>query len=651
MSVTTAPPTASFRIDMLWNDSRYRSTFLQIIALFAFFALLFFLLNNVRDNLAALGKEFGFGFMSQASSYDINQQPIEYTSRDSHSRAAVIGMLNTLLVAVVGCFLATVFGVLAGVARLSKNWIIRNLMAVYVEGVRNVPVLIQILLFSALIIEALPQPREFRGEDAQASMLFDAIAITGRGLYLPRPIWLDGSWIVVAALVAGIVIAIVFGRWAAERQRDTGQILPVLPIKTAIILGLPLIAFFLVGMPIGVEYPELRGFNFQGGIYARESYVALTLALAIYTGAFIAENVRAGIQSVSKGQTEAAYAVGLRPGRTMSLVILPQALRVIIPPMISQYLNLTKNSSLALLVGYMDATGTLGGITLNQTGKEFETLFLLMAFYLSVSLGIAAIMNLYNENTKLVERSSASGMGMSFLTVFDRWSGGWEYLKKGDATMQRAYGIRRELNLFWLFYAFVLLLVLDYVFIERIVSLGDYMDMFRVLGTREAVEAAFENGPAAVLTAGQPAPFLNVLPTEQMREALAYYLALTGEEQVTNAVLREIAPGLREAVYTRPSYFNWPLTIQIAGLGMILASFGALITCLFKNARFIDMACIELLVFVYAILVGFPFGELTNWLDWTAVVGGGLILRVAIIGYTAFGHRPNLTFFNRVRRA
>ncbi len=515
MSVTTAPPAATFRIDMLWNDSRYRSTFLQIIALFAFFTLLFLLFNNVRDNLAALGKDFSFGFMAQPSSYDINQQPIEYTSRDSHSRAAVIGILNTLLVAGVGCLLATVLGVLAGVARLSKNWVVRNLMAVYVEGVRNIPVLIQILLFSALIVETLPQPREFRGEDAQASMLFDAIAVTGRGLYLPKPVWLDGSWIVVAALTLGIVAAITFGRWAAERQRDTGEILPVLPVQLGLVLGLPIVTYFVTGMPIALEYPELQGFNFQGGLYARESYVALTLALSIYTGAFIAENVRAGIQSVSRGQTEAAYALGLRPGRTMRLVILPQALRVIIPPMISQYLNLTKNSSLALLVGYMDATGTLGGITLNQTGKEFETLFLLMAFYLSVSLGIAAVMNLYNESVRLVERTSVSGMGLSFLNVFDRWTGSWENLKRGDAKMKRAYGIRRELNLYWLFYLAVLLLLLDYVFLQRIVVMDDYLDMFHVLGTREAIEAALAQGPAAVI----PAKPARAVPARPSRSA------------------------------------------------------------------------------------------------------------------------------------
>ncbi len=404
-------------------------------------------------------------------------------------------------------------------------------------------------------------------------------------------------------------------------------------------------------MPIGVEYPELHGFNFDGGFYARESYVALTLALSIYTGAFIAENVRAGIQSVSHGQTEAAYALGLRPNRTMSLVVLPQALRVIIPPMISQYLNLTKNSSLALLVGYMDATGTLGGITLNQTGKEFETLFLLMAFYLAISLGISAVMNLYNENAKLVERTSVSGMGFSFLSILDRWTGTWEYLKKGDAKMHRAYGIRLELNLYWLFYGAFMALVLNYVFLDRIISYSDYTEMFHVLGDRATIEKALTEGPEAALPPNQPAPFLRIIPEHKIDEALAYYLSMTDEPEVTSGTLREIAPGLQDIAYTRPSYFNWPMTIQIAGLGMILTSFGALVTCLFKNARFVDLACFDLLVFVYAILVGFPFGDLTDALSWLVIVVGGLVIRLLIILYTAFAFRPNLTFFNRVRRA
>ena len=573
MSVTTVPPKESFRIDMLWNDSRYRSSFLQIIALIGVLIALLYLVNNIQVNLAKLGKEFSFGFMTTPSSYDINQQPIDYSSRDSHARASVIGMLNTLIVAVVGCFLATIIGVLAGVARLSKNWIIRQLMTVYIEVVRNVPVLIQILLFAAVINETLPQPRAFRGENPEASMWFwESVAATNRGIYIPAPTMGDGSFWVVAAAILGIVAAVVFGRWAAKRQQQTGEILPVFPIKLGIIIVTPLVVFFAMGMPIGLEYPALKGFNFRGGIHLRDSYVALTLALAIYTGAFIAENVRAGIQAVNKGQTEAAFALGLQPGRTMSLVILPQALRIIIPPMISQYLNLTKNSSLALLVGYMDATGTLAGITLNQTGKEFETLFLLMAFYLAVSLSIAAVMNLYNENTKLVERTSTVGGGFSFLNLFDSMNGQWELLKKGDAKMRPGYGIRGVLNLYVLFYAIVWVLLLNYVFIER------------------ASEA-------------------------------------------------------------RPPYFTWSTLQQLLALGMIVTSFGALITCIFKAPRFIDMAVLELIVFVLAVVFMFPFSQLTDLIGPMLLVGGSLIIRVGIIGYTIFGARPNLTFFNRERRA
>jgi len=328
----------------------------------------------------------------------------------------------------------------------------------------------------------------------------------------------------------------------------------------------------VMGMPITLDYPALKGFNFQGGLYVRNSYMALTLALSIYTGAFIAENVRAGIQAVAKGQTEAAFALGLRPNRTMSLVILPQALRVIIPPLISQYLNLTKNSSLALLVGYMDVTGTLMGITLNQTGKEFETLFLGMAFYLSVSLSVAAIMNLYNEQVKLVERTSAVGMGFSVLDLFASVTGKWEVLKKGDAKMQPHYGIRGLLNRFVLFYVVALLLLLNYTFLAEITEM-------------------------------------------------------------------------------RPSYFDWPGGKQIATLLMLLTLFATLATCLFKNPRFIDLAVLDLLVFVFAVAVGWPFGQLVAGVSGPVIVAIGIGVRLGIIGYTIMGERPNLTYFHRVRRA
>lgn len=579
-TAVTDPPPQGFRIGMLWTDTRYRSITIQIIALFAVFAAGYILVGNVIDNLAALGKTFGFDFMTQPASYDINQQLIDYTSRDSHARAAVVGMLNTLLVAVTGCFFATIIGVLAGVGRLSKNWLVSKLMGFYVEVVRNIPVLIQILLIAAVINESLPQPKDFRGADASAHMFLDAFAFTGRGFYMPAPVFNDGSAAVVWAFIIGVVLSIIWGRFAIARQQATGQELPNFPVKLALIIGLPLVVFFATGMPIGLELPVLKGFNFAGGIFARDSYVALTLALSIYTGAFIAESVRAGIQAVSKGQTEAAGALGLRPGKTMSLVVLPQALRIIIPPLISQYLNLTKNSSLALLVGYMDVTGTLGGISLNQTGREFECLFLLMGFYLVVSLSISAIMNLYNQNAQLVERTSTSGLGLSVRTLVDGKMGKWENLKKGDAKMKPGYGIRLELNLYWLFYGAMLAAMLHYVFI-------DY------------------------------------------------------------------------ASETRPAYYDWAMAWKVAGIGLVLSSFGALITCLFKNPRFVDIATIDLLVFLFAIAVGFPLGDIAvglvpdAWLPSAApaVVWGGLALRVVFILYTLFGARPNLTFFHRERRA
>ncbi|MGF1657956.1 MAG: amino acid ABC transporter permease [Rubrimonas sp.] len=398
MTFAAEPPRPTFRIDMLWNDARYRSTFIQAVALMVVMLGVGWLTSNVVENLAALGKDFRFGFLWETASYDINQRLIDYTSRDTHARAALVGILNTLLIAVLGCVAATIVGVLAGIARLSKNWLVAKLMTVYVEGFRNVPVLIWILMIAAVVNDTLPPPSAYRGEET------GAFVMTNRGFYAPRPIWGDGSLAVVVAALAGLIGAILFRRWAAARQAATGEQLPRGWITLLIVALPPVLAFFATGRPIGLEYPELRGFNFVGGIMMRDSLIALWLALSLYTGAFIAEIVRAGILSVSQGQTEAAYALGLRPNRTMNLVILPQALRVIIPPLISQFLNLTKNSSLAIAVGYMDVTGTLGGITLNQTGREMEAILLLMAFYLTASLTISSAMNWYNSRVKLVER-------------------------------------------------------------------------------------------------------------------------------------------------------------------------------------------------------------------------------------------------------
>nr|WP_325253088.1 ABC transporter permease subunit [Amylibacter sp.] len=405
MSAITDPPKGGFQLSQLIYDTRYRSMTIQIVALVLFLLGVGWLLNNAAQNLAALGKPLSFGFLGEAAGYDINQKLIEYNNQMSHGRAALVGVLNTLLVAVLGCALATVLGVVIGVLRLSKNWIVARIMTFYIETIRNVPVLLWIVLTMAIFIESFPAPRDFRGEDAAASMsLWDSVALTNRGLYIPKPEMYSGSMVVVAVFLLSIIGIFVFGSWSRKRQEATGQILPNFWIKLAIFFVPTLLIYFILGRPIGLEMPVLKGFNFQGGIYMRNSLIALTLALGLYTAAFIAENVRAGIMAVSKGQSEAAFALGLSPNRTMNLIILPQALRVIIPPLISQYLNLTKNSSLAIAVGYMDITGTLGGITLNQTGKEMECLLILMAIYLVISLTISTIMNWYNESVKLRER-------------------------------------------------------------------------------------------------------------------------------------------------------------------------------------------------------------------------------------------------------
>ena len=422
MTTYTDPPKESFRLSMLLYDTRYRSMTIQIVALMGFMLLAAWLISNTIQNLAALGKPIEFGFFTEAAGYDINQTLIEYDNQDSHLRASFIGLLNTLVVAVLGCVTATIVGVLIGVLRLSKNWLVARIMTVYVEMFRNVPLLLWILLAMAILIESLPQPSAFRGEDPAATMkIFDSVAITNRGVYVPEPLFsrslgeihlfgqssfrMDVSVDLIAIiLVLGLSIFAVRKVTArAERiQNATG----LRPTTWYINLGLIVVPLALLLAALGFHfgYPALKGFNFQGGTHLRNSLIALWLALSLYTAAFVAEIVRGGILAISHGQTEAASALGLRPQRIMRLVVLPQALRVIIPPLISHYLNITKNSSLAIAVGYMDLTGTLGGITLNQTGRAIETILLLMLFYLTISLSISALMNIYNNAIKLKER-------------------------------------------------------------------------------------------------------------------------------------------------------------------------------------------------------------------------------------------------------
>ena len=393
-----------FQFSMLLNDKRYRSYTFQFFALFILICAMAYLGKNLLENLAAAGLNISYSFLGEPAGYDINQRLIEYNSQSTHLRASIVGVLNTLLVAFLGCIAATFFGVTAGILRLSNNWIVAKLMMIYVEIFRNVPVLIWILIIHSVFLAFLPQPKAFRGENPEATMLWDAFAFTGRGFYIPKPVFNDGSFIVVVTFILSIIGIFAFRYYARQKLYSEGKLLETRWPSVGIFFIPTLIIYFALGSPIGLEYPELKGFNFKGGIHARGSLISLWFALSIYTGAFIAEVVRAGIQSVDKGQSEAAGALGMRPNFIMNLVILPQALRVIVPPLISFYLNITKNSSLALAVGYMDITGTLGGITLNQTGRAIEAVLLLMLFYLVISLSISAIMNVYNRSIMLKER-------------------------------------------------------------------------------------------------------------------------------------------------------------------------------------------------------------------------------------------------------
>ena len=393
-----------FQFSMLLNDKRYRSYTFQFFALFILICAMAYLGKNLIENLAAAGLNISYSFLGEPAGYDINQRLIEYNSQSTHLRASIVGVLNTLLVAFLGCIAATFFGVTAGILRLSNNWIVAKLMMIYVEIFRNVPVLIWILIIHSVFLAFLPQPKAFRGENPEATMLWDAFAFTGRGFYIPKPVFYDGSFIVIVTFILSIVGIFAFRYYARQKLYLEGKLLETRWTSVGIFFIPTLIIYFALGSPIGLEYPELKGFNFKGGIHARGSLISLWFALSIYTGAFIAEVVRAGIQSVDKGQSEAAGALGMRPNFIMNLVILPQALRVIVPPLISFYLNITKNSSLALAVGYMDITGTLGGITLNQTGRAIEAVLLLMLFYLVISLSISAIMNVYNRSIMLKER-------------------------------------------------------------------------------------------------------------------------------------------------------------------------------------------------------------------------------------------------------
>ncbi|MGB5870770.1 MAG: ABC transporter permease subunit [Albidovulum sp.] len=433
MATALDAPKGTFRLSMLIYDTRYRSVTIQVIALILVVLGVSWLINNLTVNLAEKGKDINFGFLTSRAGYDIGQHLVPYTNDSSHGRAAIVGFLNTLVVAGPACFFATILGVIVGVLRLSKNWLVDKLMTVYVEVFRNVPLLLWILLAYVVFSEIMPPTGAFKvtdqmiaeGTEPAASMILNnSVAFTNNGVNMPLPLFACDRFFagrcglgeiniltipvslnylaLIAVVIGGIMANRAILRHAKSVQEATG-LRPATWWKSLIvILGLPILLLWVLGFHL--EYPVLGRFNFQGGLSITNAFTALLIALVLYTATYIAEAVRAGILAISHGQSEAAFALGLRPNRTMSLVVLPQALRVIIPPMISQYLNITKNTSLGIAVSYLDLRGTLGGITLNQTGRELECMLLMMGIYLLISLIISAIMNAYNNAVRLKER-------------------------------------------------------------------------------------------------------------------------------------------------------------------------------------------------------------------------------------------------------
>ena len=378
-------------------DPRIRSIVFQamlVIALIVFFG---WIASNTIVNLRRAHIASGFGFMWARAGFDISQSLIPYTAEMSYGRAFLVGLLNTVLVAALGIVFATIIGFTLGIARLSKNWLIAQIATVYVETLRNIPVLLQLLFWYKAVLSILPGPR-------QGFSLPLGGNLSNRGLIIPRLILQEGFLATAVAIAVAIVAIALLARWAHRRRMATGEAFPTFWVGLGILILLPTVVFLATGRPASLEFPQLQGFNFVGGTDIKPEFVALLLGLSLYTATYIGEIVRAGVLAVAHGQTEASYALGLRPGTALRLVIIPQAMRVIIPPLTSQYLNLTKNSSLAVAVGYPDLVSVFSGTVLNQTGQAVEVIFITMLVYLAVSLATSSFMNWFNQRVALVER-------------------------------------------------------------------------------------------------------------------------------------------------------------------------------------------------------------------------------------------------------
>ncbi len=378
------------------NDPKVRGIFFQLIVVVLLVAGSWWIVNNVVDNLRRSNIASGFGFLNSRAGFDIAESPIAYSSDSTYGRALLVGFLNTLIVAGAGIATATVIGFVVGIGRLSHNWLIRKICTVYIEVFRNIPPLLVIFFWYFGVLSVLPGARDSIHLPLESFL-------NNRGFYFPRPVWGEGSGLILLALAIGVVLAFFVARRARQRQMATGQTFPVFRTALALVVGLPALAFVLSGFPLSFDVPKQSTFNLTGGFQIKPEFLSLYMALSCYTAAFIAEIVRAGIKGVSKGQSEAAGALGLRSGPILRLVVIPQAMRIVIPPLTSQYLNLTKNSSLAIAIGYPDLTATAGTV-LNQTGQAVEGVFIMMIAYLVLSLVTSFVMNIVNARMALVER-------------------------------------------------------------------------------------------------------------------------------------------------------------------------------------------------------------------------------------------------------
>ena len=387
-------------IASVWRDPDKRAMLYQVIVVALLIWFVGSIISNTATNMEDRGLASGFGFLKTGAGFGIISTPlIPYTEESSYGTVFLVGLVNTIIIAFVGCVLALFLGFIVGIARLSSNWLVQKVATAYIELFRNIPLLLQILFWYSAVLKPLPGPRSLHkaGEEV-------FLSLNNRGLIFAEPVGQAGMTTVWWALLAGVILTFLMRWWAKRRQMNTGKQFPVFTVSLALIIALPLAVFFFKGSPMDFIPAEMTRFSLKGGVTIIPEFIALLLALVVYTAAFIAEIVRAGIQSVSHGQTEAASALGVKPNHRMRLVVIPQAMRVIVPPLTSQFLNLTKNSSLATAIAYPDLFSVFAGTTLNQTGQAVEIMAMTLAVYLTLSLLTSGFMNWYNSRIKLVER-------------------------------------------------------------------------------------------------------------------------------------------------------------------------------------------------------------------------------------------------------